>query len=376
MVNQQLLDYIKGQLGQNVPKEQIKSALLGNGWLQSDVEEAFNIIFPNVPTPITKSNVGVQSSVSYQQSINTTKPFTEPVSQVSQNATVYTKQVMPGAFSVLKESFSILGSRMLVVISIVVVYLALVFANFYSEHYYNLISNNNYSDIFWIVKSFLYFVLSAWIGLALVHAIVFSEERISFVESFVRGGKRLFSYWWLTILSGFAVFGGLILLVVPGIIMSFWLVFAQMVWAKEGIKGSKAIMKSGWYIKGYIGSVISKSIGLLILTFIITLAVGILLAVFGLNENIINSINYAITSPLTLAFVYVMYRHLRSIKGEDYSGPNKKDKVIVWGTAIIGIIALPILAYLFITAFDKAFTGTLNSGFENQLEVSESEYFF
>ena len=46
MINQQLLDYIKQQLGQNVSKEQIKSSLMSGGWLVSDVEEGFNAIAP------------------------------------------------------------------------------------------------------------------------------------------------------------------------------------------------------------------------------------------------------------------------------------------------------------------------------------------
>jgi hypothetical protein len=44
MVNQQLLDYIKQQLEQNVSKEQIKGSLLTNGWLASDVEEGFTVV--------------------------------------------------------------------------------------------------------------------------------------------------------------------------------------------------------------------------------------------------------------------------------------------------------------------------------------------
>ena len=63
MVNQQLLDYIKQQLGQNVSKEQIKSSLLSNGWEAADIEQGFNAIFPQASTI---------SSVP-QQTINTPK---------------------------------------------------------------------------------------------------------------------------------------------------------------------------------------------------------------------------------------------------------------------------------------------------------------
>ena len=42
MINQQILDYIKQQLQQGIPKETISSNLLSQGWLQQDVNEAFS----------------------------------------------------------------------------------------------------------------------------------------------------------------------------------------------------------------------------------------------------------------------------------------------------------------------------------------------
>jgi hypothetical protein len=41
MSNQQLLDYIKKELSLNVPKEKIRSALLGADWTLQDIESAF-----------------------------------------------------------------------------------------------------------------------------------------------------------------------------------------------------------------------------------------------------------------------------------------------------------------------------------------------
>lgn len=41
MINPQLLDYIKKQLEQGVSKEEIKRALVSNGWQDRDVEGAF-----------------------------------------------------------------------------------------------------------------------------------------------------------------------------------------------------------------------------------------------------------------------------------------------------------------------------------------------
>lgn len=52
MINQQLLDYIKQQLQQNVSREQIKNSLVTNGWEAADVEEGFSAIVPRaIPIP-------------------------------------------------------------------------------------------------------------------------------------------------------------------------------------------------------------------------------------------------------------------------------------------------------------------------------------
>lgn len=59
MINQQLLDYIKQQLQQDIDREKINNSLLANGWQTSDIKEAFDSIMPSnqsvQPTPLTSS---------------------------------------------------------------------------------------------------------------------------------------------------------------------------------------------------------------------------------------------------------------------------------------------------------------------------------
>jgi hypothetical protein len=47
MINQQLLDFVKGQLQLGNSKENISKQLLSNGWAQKDIEEAFKIPISN-----------------------------------------------------------------------------------------------------------------------------------------------------------------------------------------------------------------------------------------------------------------------------------------------------------------------------------------
>ena len=44
MPNQQLIDYIKGEIVKGVSKDQIKATLIQNSWLPTDVDEAFKLI--------------------------------------------------------------------------------------------------------------------------------------------------------------------------------------------------------------------------------------------------------------------------------------------------------------------------------------------
>lgn len=50
MANQQLLNYIKQQLQQGVDKEMVKKSLIAQGWQLQDVEEAFSMRQPFMPS--------------------------------------------------------------------------------------------------------------------------------------------------------------------------------------------------------------------------------------------------------------------------------------------------------------------------------------
>ena len=61
MIDQQLLDYIKKELGMGVSKEEIKNILLSNGWQDNDIEEVFNFKEPS--EEIIPNNIPRQSDV-------------------------------------------------------------------------------------------------------------------------------------------------------------------------------------------------------------------------------------------------------------------------------------------------------------------------
>jgi len=98
MINQQLLDYIKQQLGQNVGKEQIKSSLMSGGWLVSDVEEGFNAIAPQ-PAPVPRApsmipNIQPAQPIQPIQPIYHIQPISNLINPTIQQPS-FTKQEKP-----------------------------------------------------------------------------------------------------------------------------------------------------------------------------------------------------------------------------------------------------------------------------------------
>jgi hypothetical protein len=64
MVNPELLNYVRGQLGAGISRDQIKKALATGGWSDQDASDAFNVIDgvrlpPSVPPPPPPTNIGV-----------------------------------------------------------------------------------------------------------------------------------------------------------------------------------------------------------------------------------------------------------------------------------------------------------------------------
>ena len=92
MVTQQLIDYIKQQLEQNVTKEQIKTILINNKWEAADVEEGFSAVMPKAtvaPQTITPPIIQTQPAAqpAMQQPISSPAMKAEPVASVMNPAT-------------------------------------------------------------------------------------------------------------------------------------------------------------------------------------------------------------------------------------------------------------------------------------------------
>ena len=100
------------------------------------------------------------------------------------------------------------------------------------------------------------FVLGPLVNAAVIHAVAsaYLSRPTTIGQCFSHAFQRYFALLGTTLLMMLAVFGGMLLCLVPGIIFAFWYMLAQHVAVLEGTAGSAALGRSKALMKGNIGT--------------------------------------------------------------------------------------------------------------------------
>ncbi len=177
-------------------------------------------------------------------------------------------------------------------------------------------------------------VVAIWSQVALLTAIDRAEETLGIKESFRRAWPKVNGYFWVGVLAGLVVVGGLFLLLVPGIIFYVWFVFSSMVVVFENEKGMNALLKSRELVRGCWWGIFGR----LIFFAVILIGISIILEMLHLGV-LANIVNFLLT-PLSVAYVYLLYRSAKAARGEFAFSPSKSSRNIFTAIAVFGIIAL------------------------------------
>ncbi|MCL4353451.1 hypothetical protein M1615_03240 [Patescibacteria group bacterium] len=321
MVNQELLDYINYQLGQGISREQIKSSLAVNGWQENDIDEAFAVF----------SNNSASS----------------PQSAISPPAL----KKLPGVTAILQQAWELYKKRFWTFLGIMIIPL-LVFVGLAAVAVAGgvlgimlifskiLAGGIGFLILLAIVYILVFSISQAWGQTALLYAIKDSQEGIGVTRAYGRGRRKIFSYWWITFLTGFITAGGYLLLVVPGIIFAVWFSLALFILIDEDLKGMEALLKSREYVKGIWSGVFWRFVfggGLYAITFFI------LEKIFGLLEIpyaglIILFINGLFLIPLLMSYSFLVYRNVKALKGEIAFESASGKKAAFLFVGILGIL--------------------------------------
>lgn len=153
----------------------------------------------------------------------------------------------------------------------------------------------------------------AYIALTLFVA---DPSRYPSVSGLYGEAKRyFFPYLWIGILNGLAVFAGMILFIIPGIIVAIWFIFSGYTLVLEDKRGTQALKASKALVKGRWWAVFGRSvvIGLVfgIPFIIIYLALVFIVPDLAIATAIFNIVS-TLVIPIGLAYSYFLYKDARA----------------------------------------------------------------
>jgi hypothetical protein len=116
-----------------------------------------------------------------------------------------------------------------------------------------------------------FIVLLPLANAAVIQAVarVYLGQPTTALEAISQGARRLPALWGTTILMYLAIWGGLILLIVPGILFALWFGLSQHVVVIEGIAGTSALKRSKKLVRNHLGTFLALGFVLGIISFLI-----------------------------------------------------------------------------------------------------------
>ena len=150
----------------------------------------------------------------------------------------------------------------------------------------------------------------------------------------------------------------------PGIIFAVWFSWAVFVLIAEDLKGMNALLKSKEYVKGKWGSVFWRLLFIYGISFILIFT---LLKIF-LGKEISNFVIGLFLTPLVTIYLFLLYSHLKSLKGEFTFSPNSGKKASFIFVGILGLLFTFGIQFLIGSAREK----TRNAKREADLRVIQT----
>ncbi len=204
---------------------------------------------------------------------------------------------------------------------------------------------------------------SLWCYSGFLCAVV--DDTLRLEDALARGKKMILPLAWIILLYGFIITGGYLLLIIPGVIFTVWFALTLFVMPSENVRGMEALLKSREYVRGHWLDVALR-------LFLIWVVSGVVSAIpfFGF-------ILALFFFPYVMIFHCLIYRDLRSIKGDISFPCGTKNKLLWPGVALAGWIIIPVIltllfGSLFCDKFDQGNSGRIEAtrGGDGQFSVT------
>lgn len=248
------------------------------------------------------------------------------------------------AWSSYKQNWRVLASIMLPLFAAQMLYYIVVF---FSDRMAGAGSETSISQLLFIeiggkpISPILLSIMvlaSLFASIALILAIIRSQDRISFQAAYRLAGSKLIPFIWLGVLLNLAVVVGFLLLIIPGVIAIVWFAFAPFVLLEEDVRGTQALRRSRDYVRGrwkqiawrlFVVFVLIILVSVAVTTILIILSVlggfllglipgtagGVKIATAGVLASLIidTGISTLILQPFAVIYAYLLYKKVRSV---------------------------------------------------------------
>jgi len=180
----------------------------------------------------------------------------------------------------------------------------------------------------------------SWGFAAFLIAVV--DENAGFLEAISRGKAKILPFAWLYTLMVLIIFGGCVLLIIPGFILSLWFIFAKYILAEDDTSGLDALMKSKSYVNGYWWGIFFR-----------LFVVGLFSAILGIIPIAGTFLSLAFT-PFMYIYLNMNYRALKEIKGEIRATSAGGDRKAMVALGVLGSIALVLMFAFALNTISKS----------------------
>jgi hypothetical protein len=180
-------------------------------------------------------------------------------------------------------------------------------------------------------------IISIAASVAMVAAIGKGED---FFAAYNTGFKLFWASIWIGILVGLAYFGGIILLVIPGIILAVQLAFVQYVLVIENNTGMMALAQSREYIKGYWWAFVGRGLllGLISIAAILVIYLPVQLIFGGIVGILAYGIILLLLTPFSVVYSYEIFDNLRRMKPDAAAAAAKAETGFLKVCMVFGVI--------------------------------------
>lgn len=195
--------------------------------------------------------------------------------------------------------------------------------------------------------------------------VLMSEEKgISLGQVFSRANKVYWPVLVTGIVTGLIITGATILLVIPGLIMAVYLSLSLIVTVNEGEKGMAAAHRSRGILNGQWGQVLWRLVVLGFIIVLVNMIVTGLLRILSVGnpDSVASSLTSLVTSPLTVAYLFEIYRELKANQGS-----SKKSSLynVLAGLGVAAIIGAAIFGFYFAREMNSAFSSEWSKALED-----------